>query len=168
MAKADLRYEAFAFDRRFRRTGPEFRRANIVAINKVADMVLARAQEYVPVCTGRLKASAEKVKWSDKRITVRFTAPYAKEVEEGRQGTGEVWTTTYMRKGKEISYKHPPGMKPMMIQCGPLAGQWRRANFSQRTPGVYYLRNAYRDVFAERGLEAAFKTRAKPGFQFMK
>lgn len=168
MAKADLRYEAFAFDRRFRRTGPEFRRANIAAIGKVADMVLARAQEYVPVCTGRLKKSAAKVKWSDKRITVRFNAPYAKEVEEGRQGTGAVWTTTYVRKGKEISYQHPPGMKPMMIQCGPLAGQWRRSDFSESKPGVYYLRNAYRDVFEERGLESAFKSRRKPGFQFMK
>lgn len=169
MATVGLRREAFAFDRRYSgRNTPAFRRANIKAIDKVAEMVLARAKEYAPICTGNLRNSGSLKKYSNKSITVTFSAPYAKEIENGRQASGAVHRVTYRRNGKEISYDLPPGMKPFLMRCGDSIGQWRRVDLSNSTPGVHFLRNAYKDVFQERNLRAAYKAQNKPGFQFMK
>tara|TARA_R100000808_G_scaffold22713_1_gene49594 strand:+ start:910 stop:1404 length:495 start_codon:yes stop_codon:yes gene_type:complete len=125
-------------------------------IQRLAHAVFVESQKNVPVSSGYLKQSGKSFV-NQNRIVIEYTAPYAKDVEEGRDGLSGGYVTPSDRGravfGRLQKREYRGGARPVPVGVKYNEGApdvaWRTLDLSQPTEGHYFIEKAFKKIFGD-------------------
>ena len=129
----------------------EVKKHVLTAWQEIGRECFDQAQLDVPVDTGYLKSTGTIVNLGGDSILISYKAPYAREVEFGREAQVAVpYVTTYMGKTKGGTRKQITrtylGKKPVYSNK---QGKWITVDTTKKREGKHFLYNALFTVFQE-------------------